>query len=62
VGGGDGSVNKAYETACTLLYHMNCFDIHEVVFSHNTNVMPAIEDKLAISGIHSIIDFFNDAN
>ena len=60
VGGGDGSISKPYETACTLLHHMNCYDIHDVVFSHNTNVAPAIEDVQVISGIHSIIDFFNE--
>lgn len=53
-------MRKPYETACTLLHHMNCYNIHEGVFSHNTNVAPAIEDKQVISGIHSIIDFFNN--
>ena len=59
VGGSDGSINKAYETACTLLHHMNCYNIHDVVFSHNTNIIPAVKDRQAIKGIHSIIDFFN---
>ena len=40
VGGGDGRIEKPYETACTLLHHMNCFDIHEVVCSFNTNPVP----------------------
>ena len=26
VGGGDGHINTAYSTACTLLHHMNCSD------------------------------------
>ena len=60
VGGGDGNVNKAYETACTLLHHMNCHNIHKVVFSHNTDKRPAIEDKQALLGIHDIAGFFND--
>ena len=60
VGGGDGNMKKPYETACTLLHHMNCYNIHEVVFSHNTNVRPAIEDEQVLNGIHSIIEFFND--
>ena len=34
VGGGDGHIDTAYSTACTLLHHMNCYDIHEVVYSH----------------------------
>lgn len=60
VGGGDGSINKPYETACALLHHMNCYNIHDVVFSHNTNTTPAIEDVHTIKGIHDIIAFFND--
>lgn len=60
VGGGDGSISKPYETACILLHHMNCHNIHDVVFSHNTNVTPAIADKQTLEGIHSILDFFNN--
>lgn len=58
VGGGDGHMDKTYGTACTLLHHMNCFDIHEVVFSHNTNERPAAEDEQALIGLQSIVDFF----
>lgn len=60
VGGGDGSINKPYDTACILLHHMNCYNIHEVVYSHNTNEKPAIKDKAVLSGINSILDFFNN--
>ena len=59
VGGGDGRIDKPFETACTLLHHMNCFDIFPAVYSHHTNMRPAIEDVKALSGIHGIIDFFN---
>lgn len=59
VGGGDGHMDKAYETACTLLHHMNCYNIHEAVFSHNTNQRPALEDKQAQMGVQSIIRFFS---
>lgn len=59
VGGGDGRMDKAYETACTLLHHMNCYDIHEVVSSHNTNERPATEDEQAQMGVQSIIRFFS---
>lgn len=59
VGGGDGHIDKAYETACTLLHHMNCDNIHEAVFSHNTNERPAIEDKQVLAGIQNILKFFN---
>ena len=48
VGGGDGHMEKAYETACTLLHHMNCHTIHEGVFSHNTNERPAISHEQAL--------------
>lgn len=58
VGGGDGHIDKAYSTACTLLHHMNCGDIHEVVYSHNTNTRPAINDKNTLMGLNSIYDFF----
>lgn len=59
VGGGDGHMDKAYGTAQTLLHHINCHDIHELVFSHNTNKRPAIEDAQALIGVKSIIQFFN---
>ncbi len=42
VGGGDGNINNPYDTARILLRHMNCHNIHEAVFSHNTNISPAI--------------------
>lgn len=58
VGGGDGHLEKAYETACTLLHHMNCRNIHPLVFSHNTNVRPAIEDEKAVAGLQEILQFF----
>ena len=58
VGGGDGSIDTAYRTACTLLRQMNCRDIHEAVFSHNTNVKPAVEDEKVLAGIDSILSFF----
>ncbi len=59
VGGGDGKIEKPYETACTLLHHMNCYDIHEVVCSFNTNVVPAIEDEAAVDGVRRIAEFLN---
>lgn len=59
VGGGDGSMDKAYETACTLLHHMNCCNIYKLVCSHNTNNRPAIDDSQALMGIQSIVKFFD---
>ena len=59
MGGGDGSVTKPYETACTLLHHMNAYDILPVVYSHNTNTVPAVEDIGAVEGAKKISLFFN---
>jgi len=59
VGGGDGHIDKAYDTACTLLHHMNCHDIHQAVYSHGTNERPASDDENALVGIDSIVSFFN---
>lgn len=58
VGGGDGSIGKAYDTACTLLHHMNCYEIHEAVYSHNTNERPAVEDEKALLGVSDISEWF----
>ena len=58
IGGGDGGMDKAYSTACTLLHHMNCRTIHELVSSHHTNELPAANDRNAIQGIESIVSFF----
>lgn len=58
VGGGDGHMDKAYDTACTLLRHMNCQAIHKPVFSHHTNRRPAIHDGNALAGAESIARFF----
>lgn len=60
VGGGDGRMDKAYETACTLLHHMHCHDIHQAVFSHNTNERPAVKDGQALIGVESIVQFFHN--
>lgn len=55
-------MDKAYGTACALLHHMNCYNIHEVVFSHNTNERPSIHDEQALMGVESIINFFNNVS
>lgn len=57
-GGGDGSIDTAYRTACILLRQMNCHDIHQAVYSRNTNQKPAVEDENALLGIDSILHFF----
>lgn len=60
VGGGDGNINKPYDTACCLLHHMNAYDILPVVFSHNTNNKPAREDETALLGVKNILKYFNE--
>lgn len=57
-GGGDGHMEKACGTARILLHHMNCYDIHAPVCSHNTDERPAIEDENALLGVASILAFF----
>jgi len=59
VGGGDGNVEKAYDTACCLLHHMNAYDILPAVISYNTNERPAAEDKAAFAGVNEIVRFLN---
>ena len=54
VGGGDGNPHKAYETACTLLHHMNCCQIHELVCCRGTNERAARDDARAVDGVRSI--------
>ncbi len=58
-GGGDGNMTKPYETACTLLHHMNCQTIHPPVICHNTNTRPAIKDESCVNGITQISNFLN---
>ena len=60
VGGGDGNLNKAYDTACCLLHHMNAYDILPAVISHDTNNRPAIDDMAALAGVNEIIKSFNE--
>lgn len=60
VGGGDGHMDRAYSTARILLHHMNCPEIHELVYSHNTNERPAITDEKAVAGVNSILTFFDE--
>ena len=41
---------------------MKCYDIHDVVYSHNTNLVPALDDKQAVKGINNLIEFFNGSD
>jgi len=59
VGGGDGSPQKAYSTARTILKLMNCQDIHELVCSHGTDKMRAVKDEQAVNGVKHVAAFLN---
>ena len=59
VGGGDGSMDKAYDTARCLLRHMNACDILPAVVSHNTNNRPVAEDEEVLEGVYELIRVFN---
>lgn len=59
VGGGDGSPDKAYETACALLHHMNCREIYPAVCSHDTNNRPAIGDEECLKKLWEMVGFLN---
>lgn len=62
VGGGDGSVEKAYNTACTLLRHMNAIDVAQIVCSHKTNDIPSFEDVNAMKSSKDLAVFFNETD
>lgn len=59
VGGGDGNPQKAYETLCGVLRHINTTDIYRLVGSFNTNELPATKDNEAVKGIENIVNFLN---
>ena len=58
-GGGDGCMDTAYKTACNLLHHMNAKNIAPVVFTHNTNHIPAQDDNEAMEGSRALALYFN---
>ena len=58
VGGGDGNMDKAYDTARTLLRHMGCREIHGLVSAHDTNARPAALNERAAAGAKSVAEFF----
>ncbi len=55
-------MDKAYGTACTLLHHVNCRNIHEAVYSHNTNTRSVINDENALMELNRIYDFLQIGN
>lgn len=60
VGGGDGNPQKAYETLCGILNHINVTDIYSLVGSFNTNEMPVIEDIQARKNVSGLIEFLSN--
>lgn len=58
VGGGDGNMDKAYDTACTLLKHMNVTNVFPAVCSHNTNIELVLEDETFVNQIAELVVFF----
>lgn len=59
VGGGDGSKERAFDSARTLLHHMNCHNIYPLVSSHETNRVPAMADPVCVSGVQGLRTFLN---
>lgn len=57
--GGNGNVEKPYETACALLHNMNCHEILPAVFSRYTDKRPAVDDENCLEGLKKISDYFN---
>ena len=60
VGGGDGNPQKAYDTLCGILNHINVTDIYSLVGSFNTNELSAVKNNKAISDIKNIETLFNN--
>ena len=59
-GGGSGSTQQACNTARLILSQVNAKDIFPPVCSHNTDKVPACEDRAAAEKILEIADFFNN--
>ena len=59
VGGGHGNINIPYGTAKSIFHHINAFDIHPLVCSHDTNNVHPVDDEKAMEGIKSIVKFLN---
>lgn len=57
VGGGDGSADKAQDTAQTLLHLMNAKQLFPLVLSHDTDHVPAAKDGQALSQIEQLAAF-----
>ena len=61
VGGGDGSGERADETSRCILMHMGCKSYFPTVLSHNTNNIPAAEDKAAVEAVKSLAHWLSES-
>ena len=59
VGGGDGAMDKAEDTAKILLSHMNCRYLFPTVSYHNTNASPAISDAETLLKTDKLADYLS---
>lgn len=59
VGGGSGNPQKAYDTAVCLLHYMNVQQVYPLICSHNTDHVPASEDKSVQIEIKNAAAFLN---
>ena len=59
VGGGDGNPQKAYETLCGILKHINTTDIYNLVGSFNTNEISTSKDKKILENINALAKYLN---
>lgn len=60
VGGGDGDIDRAYDTAKILLHMMQSKNIGPRVYSHDTDHIPAKQDLKAMQDVRVLAEFFNN--
>lgn len=58
-GGGTGDPMRAYKTASELLSYMNAVEIFPLVCSHNTDRVPASEDREALISVRKAAEFLS---
>lgn len=58
-GGGTGNPMRAYKTASELLTYMNAAEIFPLVCSHNTDRVPAAEDREAFINVKKTAEFLS---
>ena len=61
VGGGDGNASKAYDTACCLLRMIHCTSVFRMICSHQTDSIPAVEDRDAVEAVNELAGFLSQA-